>query len=276
MKFGCINEYGNLETVILMRPDPDVVQAYTPEEAMFGSIPDPSILLEEFDKLVELLQSLNITTHVCNDYKFPNQMFARDLAFVGPSFFFLAKPKYEIREGEQLKLAEFLISLGVREDQIVYSKYPFEGADLFWMDYKTVLASIGSRTSSVAVYNMMSHFHGNVELVEYEAVNIKVPQHILGHKHIISHDMLSMLDWIDQRTLGFKNIICTAKTDEILLNFGMNMLTVGPNKVIMTDDCPDFQALLEMNGVTCYTSPMSEIRKMGGGFACMVLPIKRG
>ena len=59
--------------------------------------------------------------------------------------------------------------------------------------------------------------------------------------------------------------------DEIEAQRGraMNMVTLGPRKVLMVEGCPEAQSLYESLGIDCLTTPAKELSKAAGAVGCL-------
>jgi len=281
MEIGYTNEYSKLQSVALHIPRRSEVIVNDPKKVMFKQIPNYNKLIEEVSEYRQLLKNLGVTVHDDVNFKdcdlnpFPNQIYSRDLAVVAPGYIILANPKYDIRKGEQENLLATLRRNGY-VGQIV--KLPdhitMEGADFFWINENEVLVSVGNRTS-IEFANMFKNLYPNIDVRIVEAAAEGIPQHILGGAHIVSKDTILQRKSIVKHDLGFKNVIELQETDEIINGYAMNVVTINEMEIIMPSGNPNTKAIYESYGIKVHESPAYEIRKMGGAFACMSLPIKR-
>ena len=280
-EFGYSNEYDRLQSVMLHIPRRHEIEYMDPKKAMYKSIPNYEKLLEEVDAYRTKLISLGIQVyddlyfHETDMRAFPNQIYMRDLAVIMPDAVILANPKYDIRKGEEKNLFELLRHWGYNGRIIeLASTTTMEGADFFWLSESEVLISVGNRTNEEFV-NTFKFFYPNIKVNVVEAAAEGIPQHILGGAHIISKDTIIQRRSIVKHDLGFKNVISLDETDEVVNGYAMNIVTLGPNEIIMPAGNPETKAIYESHGITVHESPAVELGKMGGCFACMSLPIKR-
>jgi arginine deiminase len=150
-----------------------------------------------------------------------------------------------------------------------------EGADFFWISESEVLISVGNRTSEDFVTSF-KFFYPNLKVTLVQAAPEGIPQHILGGAHIVDKDTIIQRKSIIKHDLGFRNTILLEETDEVINGYAMNILTIAPMEIIMPAGNPKTQEIYESHGIKVHTSPAKEIGKMGGAFACMTLPMKRG
>jgi N-dimethylarginine dimethylaminohydrolase len=281
-EFGYRNEYDKLQSVMIHIPRRHELEYNDPKKAMYKSIPNYDKLLEEVDAYRSLLIDLGI--QVCDDLyfheteynPFPNQLYMRDLAVITPDSVILANPKYDIRKGEEKNMLATLRHWGFAGRIIELSKNAsMEGADFFWISENEVLVSVGNRTNEEFITSF-KFFYPNIKVNTVPAAPEGIPQHILGGAHIVDKDTIIQRRSIVKHDLGFKNVISLEETDEIKNGYAMNVITIGPMEIIMPSGNPETKAIYESHGIKVHESPASEIGKMGGAFACMSLPIKRG
>jgi len=281
-KYGYTNEYDRLVTAMIHIPRRHEIEYFDPKKAMYKSIPNYEKLLEEVDQYRTLLQNLGVQVyddvyfHDTEYNPFPNQIFMRDLAVIMPNAIILANPKYDIRKGEERNLLATMRKWGYFGRVIELSRNAtMEGADFFWISESEVLISVGNRTSEDFV-TTFKFFYPNLKVTVVEAAAEGIPQHILGGAHIVDKDTIIQRKSIVKHDLGFKNTILLEETDEVVNGYAMNILTVGPMEIIMPSGNPETKAIYESYGIKVHESPAKEIGKMGGAFACMTLPMKRG
>jgi N-dimethylarginine dimethylaminohydrolase len=56
---------------------------------------------------------------------------------------------------------------------------------------------------------------------------------------------------------------------------GLNFVTLGPRKILMSAGCPRSQEAYEKAGVECRTVPVDELRKAAGGIGCLTGILER-
>src|SRR5688572_20015403 len=108
------NEYSQLKRVALYRPALDEIEQKDAKAAMYIDIPDPVKVLEEFDGIVEKLQSLGTEVVVLEQAeglpKTSNMIFLRDVAFPFRDEIVLANMKHPLRYAEPEKFKKLLLA----------------------------------------------------------------------------------------------------------------------------------------------------------------------
>jgi len=281
MDIGYNSEYGRLKSVALHFPRESELEMMSAKESMYVKKPDYKEVLKEFRQYVELLWSLDINVYTDSEMldadinPCPNSIYMRDIAGIMPDGIILGNPKYDVRKPEKKNFKEFL-KYHKYNGNVIDTGSEFEGADMFWTKHNEITLSIGNRTSLKSFdYLKQMYSRKGIKFRAVPAAVEGIPQHLLGAKHIVNKDTLISRSSINSATLGFKNIIELDETDEVVHGYAMNVVTVGPNEIIMPEGNPKTMELFEDNNIICHTTPMYEICKMAGGPACMTLPLKR-
>jgi len=285
LTFAQNSEYGRLKSVLLHIPTKTdfILDA---EEAMFTELPNFVALHDEVEEYIYNLNNLGIAVYSDRDFpdrhhnRKPNQIFMRDLGAVVGNVLILAKPRFPVRQGEEKYLQSLLQWLNPPSSAPVIvatldSECFFEGADLLVLG-DTVVINVGFRTNERAAVQIGSLLKDKykIKIVQHNRA-LTIPQHILGATHVIGPDTLIQRVELHSDDLGFKNVVELYETKEVVNRYSMNVVTIAENEIIMPGDCPTTRLEFENAGIKCHTSPMNEIRKMSGGFACMTLPLER-
>lgn len=275
------SEYSQLKRVALYRPALDEIEQKDAKAAMYIDIPDPVKVLKEFDGIVEKLQSLDIEVVVLEQAeglpKTSNMIFLRDVAFPFRDEIVLANMKHHLRDAEPEKFKKLLLAkypdaanLFVNLDKSI----SMEGADIFAINEDLLYVYTGNRTSDGIDLALQRIFPStSVETIEANITG--VPQHILGGVHILDDKLASRRiefctdDIEDYEFIDFK------EDAETKSGFSLNILTLAPREVLMPANNPVTKSHLEANGIICHEVDVNEIHKMGGGLACMALPLYR-
>lgn len=274
------NEYSKLTHVALYRPRLDEIEQGEPHKVMYSSVPDAELVLKEFDEIVAALQRRGVKVMVLDgsmsEVKTPNMIYLRDVAFVYGEKIIVARMKHKIREPEPAKfLSLFLRSAPELSFNIVQlPSGTMEGADLLVDDHSSLFAYTGSRTTKETVDNIKQLLHAT-KVVDIPANIDDIPQHLLGGIHIIGPNLVTRrVEYCKDVIVGYQNI-CFEENEEISKRFALNIVTLGPKEILMPANCKNTKEKLEKLGITCHEVKINEIHKMGGGLACMVLPLAR-
>jgi N-dimethylarginine dimethylaminohydrolase len=276
------NEYGRLRKVALYRPTLIEIGQDDADKWMYISIPDAKRVLHEFEGIIRKFQDLNVQVEVLDSSECPstptsNMIYLRDVALVFQDRLLLANMKHGLRQHEPEKFRQLLggndkgylaTFLGLNQD--VY----MEGADILVIRENLLYVYVGSRTSSNVVDAVEQHFPGTT--VKTIRANIHgVPQHILGGMHIMDKDLAARRVRYCTDTIEGYRFIDFDEDSEITEGFALNIVTLAPREILMPANRPATKQRLEAQGIICHEVEIQEIHKMGGGLACMVLPLWR-
>jgi N-dimethylarginine dimethylaminohydrolase len=272
IKLWATNESSKLKTVLLQRPSnlPLVCDGMTFVPDSWGSIPDPERLLFEHDSLCRKLESLGVLVvkhDVPEGSDLIDAVFVRDIAKVVASNLVLCKPKSPHRQPEA-ELFKRQWKWGVTTE----APHPIEGADVL-LDEGWVFVSTGDRTTSWGA-SSFKHVYPGRRFVFTEKDGPSVPQHLLGGHRILRDKLFQR---IDVAPMGWQHeIIDVEPNEEVTERLSLNWIALDHRSVLMPSGCPETKRLLTSNGVEVFTSPMEELSKLNGGFACGSLPLRRG
>lgn len=275
------NEYGKLKRVALYRPRVEEIFQGNPEEVMYVSLPDASRVLQEFDRIVRAFQVLGIEVLVLHDDagnlpNCTNMIYLRDVASVINKKIIPANMKYPIRASEPDKFQKLLLKINPEyADHMlpVLDDEKMEGADILVLSENKICAYTGYRTEPDAIDKIARV--ENLDILDMPANIQHIPQHLLGGMHILDRDLLvRRSQYCSTDIKGYKSIDLI-ETDEITKGFGMNIVTIAPREILMPKNCAAMQTELEKFGIICHLVEINEIHKMGGGLACMTLPLER-
>jgi N-dimethylarginine dimethylaminohydrolase len=276
------NEYARLKKLALYRPTLDEIDGRDPTLSMYIERPEPKRVLQEFDGIVKKLEELGIEVIVLQPnedmIKTSNMIFLRDVAFAFRDKLLLANMKHSIRQSEPQKFKELLIAADIRFESTFATldrAVTMEGADILALDSVLLYTYTGSRTS-VNVADFLLRTFDDVRVESIQANIHGVPQHILGGVHILDEKTATRRTQYCTDAIEGYDFIDFNESDEISKGFALNIVTISPREILMPANNPDTKKKLEANGIVCHEVPVHEIHKMGGGLACMVLPLWRG
>jgi len=268
---------------MLHKPSKRELICMKPEDAMYASTtaPDYWKVTQEFNEYVHKLEQLGVEVIVTenDDNICPNNIFMRDIAAVIGEYIVVGNPAYDIRKPEVENFIQGLNNVKMPQQVIRLStKTTLEGADVFVLPHKTIIVSVGNRTNIIAYNQLKAFFSRKGWTVNMIAAQPEgVPQHILGAKHIVSQDTLISRNHVNNSNIhsSFDNVIALTENDEVCDGYAMNVVTLGPNEIIMPSGNPVTKKLYESHGLIVHETPTREISKMAGSLACMTLPLER-
>lgn len=275
------NEFGKLKRVALYKPLINEIHQGNPSDAMYIARPNVEKVFAEFENIVRTFSDLDIEVVLLEDseHQHPqttNMIFLRDVAAIIDDKIILANMKYDLRKAEPRKFKDLLMDkykLSESDFKELPGSMTMEGADIMLSGESQILAYTGFRTSSEAIGEIANQFQLGVKSIP---ANIqKVPQHLLGAMHIIGPDTIARRPRYCSTKIDGIEYIDFAETEEVKNYFAMNIVTIAPNEILMPSTCPETKKTFEENGVKCHIVDIDEIHKMGGGLACMTLPLER-
>ncbi len=277
------NEFMRLKSLALYRPIKREIGQKDPESLMYRKIPDPVLVQKEFDDIVTRLEDLGINVVVLNaksnkeSVVTPNMIYLRDTAFVYGQKILLANMKHPIRRAEPEKLKALLENYNTEYEQyivdVLSGDAKLEGADILVLE-NGLAAYTGNRTSSTAIPVIKKLFN-NVDVMDAPANISGIPQHLLGGIHIIGPGLAIRRTHYCNSPIQNLDFIDFDEDTEISGGLSLNIITIGPSEILMPANRPKTRARLEAAGIRCHTVEINEIHKMGGGLACMALPLER-
>lgn len=276
-----INEYGRLKRVALYKPSLNEIYQGDPGDVMYSVKPDPIKVLAEFNNVVRAFQSLGVEVIVLEDQhakypQTPNMIFLKDVAAVIGDKIVLANMKFDTRKDEPAKFKNLLTEQILPNDFIfceLSNKATMEGADILVTSPSHILAYTGYRTSATAITQIAKWLNVTPTIIP---ANIqKIPQHLLGAVHIIGPDLIARRPKYSNTRIDNYKCIDFDETREITDRFALNIVTISAREILMPSGCLKTKDIFEKNGVKCHVVDISEIHKMGGGLACMTLPLER-
>ncbi len=274
------NEYKRLRSAVMYVPSLDEIEQKNTANAMYLSSPNPFKVIDECKNVISKLKSLKVEvielSQVSGQPKTNNMIYLRDVAFVFRNKIFLGFPKHSIRSSEPLKFYDLIKDKApdIARKIVLNDKRQMEGADLLVDGPNNILIYEEGRTSP----KIRELINGEFEDVEYSNVPAKitnVPQHLLGAMHIIDKDLYCTRNKICKFNDNKKCLIKFNESYEIVDKLAMNIITIGPREILMPSGCSNTKKEFEKWGIVCHETEITEINKMGGGLACMMLPLER-
>lgn len=278
---GLRDEFSNLVSVLLHRPGEEILASADPEAVCMLQPLDLRIARQQHDALSQAYKSAGVRVLYLHPLSLPppNTMYMADLFFMTPEGAILARPAMPVRAGEQRWAAKKLAFLGVPILRSVGGAGTFEGADALWVTPRLVLIGRGERTNPEGA----AQVRGVLEDVSVEVVEVDLPpevMHLMGALRFLDDDLAvgwpgrlprPAVDVVER--CGYE-ILFPADQKE-LCRMAINLVTLGPRRVIMPAGCPNTQGLLEKAGVTCMTVAVDELIKGAGGIGCLTGVLER-
>ncbi|MFZ0612326.1 MAG: arginine deiminase family protein [Desulfobacterales bacterium] len=279
---GQSTEWSALKTVLMHRPGPELYTMQNPDAVLMLDRLDAQKAGAQHDALAQSYRRAGIEVFYVEpaETRFPNQMFVADLMFMTPEGAILARPASAVRAGEERWVARRLADLGVPILKSIRGRGTFEGADAAWLDPATVLLGRGLRTNAEGacqVANLLQEMTVRVLQVDLPCGTM----HLMGMLRLVDHDLA--LAWPQRlahaavealRDKGFTVHFIPDET-EARTGSALNVVTLGPRKILMPAGNPVTQAFYENLGITCLTVDVDELAKAAGAIGCLTGIIAR-
>ncbi len=275
-------EWALLQAVFLHRPGPEIEGLVHPNAVQMLAPLAVEQLRHQHDALAEAYRQAGVTVHYLQpDEPVPaNSLFCADLFFMTPEGAVLARPASAVRAGEERAVARRLAELGVPILLSVHGDGTFEGADAVWIEEGVALLATGLRTNEAGadqVEWVLRNIGAEVVRVDLPfgsmhlmgTLRLAGPGIAIGHPGRTPHRAVRAV-----RDRGYR-LLWAPDLDEVK-RMALNVVPLGPGKVLMPANCPHTQALYQQEGIECVTVEIGELAKAAGGMGCLTGILKRG
>jgi N-dimethylarginine dimethylaminohydrolase len=278
---GLRDEWGPLRAVLLHRPGPELAVP-DPDLAQQLAPVDPERAAAEHDALARAYRDEGIRVHSVEPTgrPSPNLMFCADLFVLTPEGAIVGRPASTVRAGEERWVARRLADLGVPIVRTVRGQGTFEGADLMWLDPRTVLVGRGLRTNAEGARQVTA----TLAEMGVETLAVDLPwgaMHLMGTLRIAERDLA--IAWPGRVAVAAVEALRDHGYRVLFLPEGpvaerttaLNFVTLGPGRILMAEGYPLFERFFEKAGLACRTTPVAELRKAAGGIGCLTGIVER-
>lgn len=280
---GIDSEYGRLRSVLLHRPGGELAAALEdPNSVQMLEPLDIGRAGEQHDAMAEAYRANGVAVEYVAPagQPSPNQMFCADLFVMTPEGAILARPASTVRAGEERWVARRLADLGVPILRTLTGNAVFEGADLMWLDPETAMVGLGLRTNEEAAAQIAAV----LEEIGVETLAVDMPygtMHFMGMLRIVDRDLAicwpRRTPFATVRALQERGheIVWLPDESDAVLNRALNVVTLGPRKVLMLAGYGSVQKVYEAAGIECVTVDGSELIKAAGAIGCLSGVVRR-
>ncbi|MFZ1793738.1 MAG: arginine deiminase family protein [Anaerolineae bacterium] len=281
--FGMTSEWKPLKRVVLHKPGAELAASADDFNAVNMLAPlNLAKAQAQHDGMAQAYRDAGVAVHYLDprEQPRPNQMFMADLMFMTPEGAILARPASAVRAGEERVAAERLAAMGVPIIRSVGGRGTFEGADAMWLDDKTVLLGRGLRTNDEGAAQVTDA----LRWMGVDVIQIDLPfgtMHMMGMIRIVDKDLA--IAWPMRlvhrgvealKSRGYR-VAYIPDENEVRDGLAMNMVTLGPRKILMCGGNPITQEFYEELGVNCVAVPTDELSKAAGAIGCLTGIVER-
>lgn len=282
-RFGQHSEWAPLRSVLLHRPGDELGASANFNAVNMLAPLDLARAQAQHDAMARAYADAGVLVHytaLAGPSK-PNQMFMADLFFMTPEGAIVGRPASAVRAGEERVAAERLAALGVPIVRTVGGRGTFEGADAMWLDDRTVILGRGLRTNDLGA----SQVAGALGDMGVEVVQVDLPfgtMHLMGMLRIVDRDLA--IAWptrlavraVEALRLRDCTVAFAPDLAEARDGFALNMVTLGPRKVLMCGGNLVTQAFYTSLGIECVAVQTDELGKAAGAIGCLTGVVERG
>ncbi len=278
---GVAREWDRLSAVLLHRPGTEVARTDPGRFQMLERL-DPEVAARQHEAIQAAYREAGVEVHLVVPRREapPNLLFVADLFLMTPEGAILARPASTVRAGEERIVARALVELGIPILRTVRGRGVFEGADALWLAADHVLLATGLRTNpegASQVRSCLEELGVRVTLTELPPGSM----HLMGLLRILDRDLAVV--WpgrLDAAALGALEaagfrVVVAPDEGELRNGQALNMVTLGPRRVLMAAGNPRMRRVLHGLHVETTEVPIGELGKAAGGIACMTGVLRR-
>lgn len=278
-------EVGRLRRALVHEPGPEFKTVIDPDEWNWDGLPRQERAAAEHETLVEALEAHDVTVHRLGeaDPSLAESLFVRDVGLAIEGGMVIGKMVEDTRVGEERRLSERAIELGIPIYHSVHGSGGFEAGNVVWIDHDTV--AIGrSRTTNAEgirqVRNTLETF--GIEIIEVPifgstqstgqthlalVFSMVAPDLALVYPPAIPDEFIDLLEDMDIETLPVPM--------REQRNRAISTIVLEPGVVCLAGGSQRTRDELQKRGMEVIELDIREIRKTGGGLKGLILPLER-
>jgi N-dimethylarginine dimethylaminohydrolase len=278
-------EVGSLESVLVHEPGPEFNTVIDPDEWEWNGLPRQEGAANEHEALIEELKNRDVTIHRLGDAGdgLAESLFVRDVGFTIEGGFVVGKMVEETRHGEERRMTERAVELGIPIYHSVHGTGGFEAGNMVWIDSETVAIGRSRTTNDEGIRQVQNVFKSyDIDVVEvpiFGSTESTGQTHLalvfgmvasdlaLVYPQAVPNDFLELLD-----NHGIEIIEVPMREQR---NRVTSTIVVEPGEVFLPSGNPFVRDTLHNRGIDVVELDVREIRKTGGGLKGLILPLSR-
>lgn len=279
------SEVGALERVLVHEPGEEFKSVVDPDAWGWDGLPRRKKAAKEHAQLVERLEDHGVAVHELGEVPgdLAESLFVRDVGFAIEGGMVIGKMVESTRRGEERRLSERAIELGIPVYQSVHGPGGFEAGNMVWLDRETVAVGRSKTTNAEGIRQVRSVLDTyGIDIIE---VPIFGSTESTGQTHLalvfgMVRDDLALvypqavpsefLDLLDDRDI---------ETVEVPMREQRNRITstvvIEPGTALVPAGNPVVTGALVDRGIEAVELDIREIQKAGGGLKGLILPLER-
>lgn len=225
----------------------------------------------EHEAYVDLMRAEGVKVHeVPPTRRFPNLIYPRDAALVGPRGAWLSRFGLPSRRGEETRVRKILEALGVPIAGQTKAPGTFEGGGDSFLLGRVAFIARSERTNGAGGRQLARHLEA--EGYEVRIVPVTLSFHLGEPLGIVDHETIL----VDERWAGHAAFRDFERIEVPATEVGGgNVLVLGPRKLVLHGGYPESMRRMRDRGVDVIPFDFTELKKAGGGPQCLTLPVRR-
>ncbi|MEM7122895.1 MAG: arginine deiminase-related protein [Pseudomonadota bacterium] len=297
--WGADSEVGTLRTILVHRPgdeikrvtedwyDPELESYCNREEGIWWrgrNGPDLPAMQQAHDQFTSILRENGVEVAYIHENGQPTnrpvpikQMSPRDIVIGVPGGAIVCRPNAKGRREESFWAARRVMEMGCPIIRTISGTGIVEGGSFMWIDAKTAALSTGlcaNREGVEQVREVLAH-------VGVDLITVQVPgygQHLDGFCSMIDTDKALINPTL--LPYDFVQVLQERGIEPIALSpedppFAVNLVPLGPGRVIASEMSPRTRETLEARGVEVIQLDYEACWSSGGGLRCNSAPLAR-
>lgn len=279
------SEVGRLDRVLVHEPGPEFNTVVDPDEWNWDGLPRQERAAEEHRELVEQLEARGVTVHRLEEATdhLAESLFVRDVGFAIEGGIVVGKMVESTRQGEERRLSERVVELGMPIYHTVHGAGGFEAGNMVWIDHDTVAIGRSQTTNADGIRQVRTVLEGFgadvIEVPIFGSTESTGQTHLALVFSMVAPDLAlvysqavppEFLDTLHDR--GIETIAVPMREQR---NRATSTIVVEPGTVLLPAGNHEVEASLTDRGFEVVELSMREIRKAGGGPKGLILPINR-
>ncbi|WP_435176861.1 dimethylarginine dimethylaminohydrolase family protein [Halorussus sp. AFM4] len=279
------SEVGHLDRALVHEPGPEFSTVVDPDAWGWDGLPRQETAAEEHRALVEQLEEAGVTVHRLDGARegLAESLFVRDVGLAVEGGLVVGKMVEETRHGEERRVAERALDLGIPVYHTVHGPGGFEAGNVVWIDEETVAVGRSQTTNAEGIRQVRT------VLETYDIDVVEVPifgsTESTGQTHLalvfgmVAEDLAlvypqavppEFLELLHDR--GIETVKVPMREQR---NRATSTVVVEPGRVLLPSGNPRVRESLAERGIDVIELDVREIRKTGGGLKGLVLPLER-
>jgi N-dimethylarginine dimethylaminohydrolase len=279
------SEVGRLERVLVHEPGEEFSTVVDPDAWGWDGLPRQERAADEHAALVEALDSHGVTVHRLGETcaGLAESLFVRDVAFAVEGGAVVGKMVEPTREGEERRITERLVELGVPIYHSVHASGGFDAGNVVWIDEETLAIGRSQSTNAEGIRQVRAVLETfDVDVVEvplFGSTQSTGQTHLALVFGMVDTDLAlvypqavpaEFLDLLADRGIEVVEVPMREQR-----NCATSTVVLEPGELLCPAGNQVVTATLREQGYDVTELKIREIRKVGGGLKGLVLPLER-